>query len=88
MKIEDARQSNHPGYDTGQTAAETGAARTERGVCWLVQDARGIINAKQWFLKTIRLKHLVLDASNAMHCTPEFMKIRLEDWVNSLEWTG
>jgi valyl-tRNA synthetase len=56
------------------------------GVCWRCKTPVEFINAKQWFLKTIPFKQMVLDASDAMHWYPEFMKIRLEDWVNSLEW--
>jgi valyl-tRNA synthetase len=56
------------------------------GVCWRCKTPVEFINAEQWFLKTIPFKQLVLDASDAMHWYPQFMKIRLEDWVNSLEW--
>ena len=37
-------------------------------------------------MKTIPFKEMVLKASDDMDWYPEFMKIRLEDWVNSLEW--
>jgi len=36
-------------------------------------------------LKLLILK-LVLDKSDEMNWYPKFMKIRLEEWVNSLEW--
>ncbi len=56
------------------------------GVCWRCKTPVEFINAKQWFLKTVDFKHLVLEKSNEMAWYPEFMKIRLEEWVNSLEW--
>ncbi len=56
------------------------------GVCWRCKTPVEFINAEQWFLKTIKFKQLVLDQSNAMNWYPQYMKIRLEDWVNSLEW--
>ncbi|MEM0493276.1 MAG: valine--tRNA ligase, partial [Candidatus Thermoplasmatota archaeon] len=56
------------------------------GVCWRCKTPVEYINAKQWFLKTIPFKKLVLDASNEINWYPEFMKTRLEEWVNSLEW--
>jgi len=34
----------------------------------------------------VDFKEIVLKQSDAMNWFPEFMKIRLEDWVNSLEW--
>jgi valyl-tRNA synthetase len=56
------------------------------GVCWRCKTPIEFINAKQWFLKTTDFKKMVLKSSNNMHWYPEFMKIRLEEWVNSLEW--
>ena len=56
------------------------------GVCWRCKTPVEFINAEQWFLKTTDFKKMVLDKSNEMGWYPEFMKIRLEDWVNSLEW--
>ncbi|MDG6228971.1 MAG: valine--tRNA ligase [Candidatus Thermoplasmatota archaeon] len=56
------------------------------GVCWRCKTPVEFINAKQWFLKTTKFKDLVLQKSDEMSWYPEFMKIRLEEWVNSLEW--
>ena len=56
------------------------------GVCWRCKTPVEFINAEQWFLKTIQFKEMVLKKSNEMNWYPEFMKIRLEEWVNSLEW--
>jgi valyl-tRNA synthetase len=56
------------------------------GVCWRCKTPVEFINANQWFLKTTIFKDLVLNASNEMNWFPEYMKIRLEEWVNSLEW--
>ncbi|MFH1101165.1 MAG: valine--tRNA ligase [Methanobacteriota archaeon] len=56
------------------------------GVCWRCKTPVEFVNANQWFLKTIPFKQMVLDTSNKMNWFPEFMKIRLKEWVNSLEW--
>ena len=56
------------------------------GVCWRCKTPIEFINAEQWFLKTTDFKNMVLEKSDEMNWFPEFMKIRLEDWVNSLEW--
>ncbi|MEA2055892.1 MAG: valine--tRNA ligase, partial [Candidatus Thermoplasmatota archaeon] len=56
------------------------------GVCWRCKTPVEFINAEQWFLKTTDFKEMVLKTSEKMNWFPEFMKIRLEDWVNSLEW--
>lgn len=56
------------------------------GACWRCKTPVEFVNAEQWFLKTTKFKELVLKKSDEMNWFPEFMKIRLEDWVNSLEW--
>ena len=56
------------------------------GVCWRCKTPVEFVNAEQWFLKTTDFKKLVLEKSSEMNWYPKFMKIRLEEWVNSLEW--
>jgi len=56
------------------------------GVCWRCKTAVEFINAEQWFLKTVDFKKLVLEKSDEMNWFPEYMKVRLVEWVNSLEW--
>ncbi|HDO19834.1 MAG TPA: valine--tRNA ligase, partial [Thermoplasmatales archaeon] len=56
------------------------------GVCWRCKTPIEFILTKQWFLKTLPFKDLVLKASDEINWYPEFMKIRLREWVESLEW--
>jgi valyl-tRNA synthetase len=86
MKIEDARKTIIEDMTKDKVLLKQEPLAQNVGVCWRCKTPVEFINAKQWFLKTIPFKQTVLDASNAMHWYPEFMKIRLEDWVNSLEW--
>jgi valyl-tRNA synthetase len=86
MKIEDARKAVIEDMTKSKLLLKQEPLAQNVGVCWRCKTPVEFINAKQWFLKTIPFKQLVLDTSNAMHWYPEFMKIRLEDWVNSLEW--
>jgi valyl-tRNA synthetase len=86
MKIEDARQAIIQDLKKKQLLLKQEPLDQNVGVCWRCKTPVEFINANQWFLKTIPFKQKVLDASNAMNWFPDFMKIRLEDWVNSLEW--
>jgi valyl-tRNA synthetase len=86
MKIEDARKAVIEDMTKNGLFIKQEPLAQNVGVCWRCKTPVEFINAKQWFLKTIPFKQMVLDASNAMRWHPEFMKIRLEDWVNSLEW--
>jgi valyl-tRNA synthetase len=56
------------------------------GSCWRCKTPIEFLKVPQWFLKLLDFKSEVLRISNEVHWFPEFMKIRLEDWVNSLNW--
>lgn len=41
---------------------------------------------EQWFLRSKEFKDLVLEEAEKMKWTPRFMRQRLIDWINSIEW--
>ena len=86
MKIEDARKQVIEDLEKTDLLIKKEPIDQNVGVCWRCKTPIEFINAEQWFLKTVDFKEMVLKQSNAMNWFPEFMKIRLEDWVNSLEW--
>jgi valyl-tRNA synthetase len=55
-------------------------------ICWRCHTPVEFLQVPQWFLKTLDFKKQVLKRADEMNWYPEFMKIRLQDWVNSLEW--
>lgn len=86
MKIEDARKAVVNDLEKSDLLIKKEPLDQNVGVCWRCKTPVEFINAEQWFLKTVDFKEMVLKQSDAMNWFPEFMKIRLEDWVNSLEW--
>jgi valyl-tRNA synthetase len=56
------------------------------GSCWRCKTPIEFLKVPQWFLKLLDFKSDVLRISDEVNWFPEFMKIRLEDWVNSLNW--
>jgi valyl-tRNA synthetase len=86
MKIKDARQACIEDLKNDGLLITQNDLDQNVGVCWRCKTPVEFINANQWFLKTTIFKDLVLNASNEMNWFPEYMKIRLEEWVNSLEW--
>jgi len=86
MKIEDAKKAVIQDLKKQNILIKQDPLDQNIGVCWRCKTPVEFINAKQWFLKTIMFKDMVLEKSNQMNWYPEFMKIRLEDWVNSLQW--
>ncbi len=86
MKIEDARKAVIEDLKKNDMLVKQEPLEQNIGVCWRCKTPVEFVNAEQWFLKTTKFKKMILDKSNEMNWYPEFMKIRLEEWVNSLEW--
>jgi len=86
MKIVDARKAVINDLKNENILIKQEPLDQSVGSCWRCKTPVEFINAEQWFLKTTDFKKMVLEKSDEMNWYPEFMKIRLEDWVNSLEW--
>jgi len=56
------------------------------GTCWRCHTPVEILSKKQWFVKTMALRDKVLEESRKIRWIPEHARLRLEDWVNSLDW--
>jgi len=86
MKIKQAKQAVIDDLKKENILIKQDDLEQSVGVCWRCKTPVEFVNAEQWFLKTTDFKNLVLEKSDEMNWYPEFMKIRLEEWVNSLEW--
>lgn len=56
------------------------------GKCWRCDATIEFLRVPQWFLKTMQFKKEALEMADRIQWFPEFMKIRLVDWINSLAW--
>jgi len=56
------------------------------GRCWRCETPIEFLQVLQWFLRTTEFKGDVLQMVDMIQWFPEFMKVRLRDWVNSLAW--
>jgi len=56
------------------------------GTCWRCHTPIEFLSLPQWYLKILPFKEKVLEAVEKIVWHPEFMKVRLIDWVNSLKW--
>jgi valyl-tRNA synthetase len=56
------------------------------GACWRCHTTIEYLQVPQWFLKILDIKDEVLAAADEIEWFPEFMKVRLREWVNSLSW--
>lgn len=55
-------------------------------ICWRCHSPIEYLQVPQWFLKTIDFRDKILERADQINWYPEFMKVRLQDWANSLEW--
>lgn len=55
-------------------------------ICWRCHTPVEFLQVPQWFLKTVELKDKVMESADSINWYPQFMRTRLDDWVNSLEW--
>ncbi len=60
--------------------------RQNVGVCWRCATPVEIIEKMQWFLKSVSFSGEVLSSSDRINWYPGFMKHRLAEWTDSLDW--
>ncbi len=56
------------------------------GVCWRCHTPIELINKEQWFIKIKDLKEEMKRTADEVNWYPEWMKKRLYQWIDSLEW--
>jgi valyl-tRNA synthetase len=56
------------------------------GGCWRCHTPIEFLQVPQWFLKIMDFKEQILKLADEVQWHPEFMKVRLQDWINSLQW--
>ncbi len=56
------------------------------GTCWRCHTHIEYLQVPQWFIKIMDMKEDVLKMADEITWWPEFMKVRLREWVDSLSW--
>ncbi|MEI6797524.1 MAG: class I tRNA ligase family protein, partial [Methanomassiliicoccales archaeon] len=56
------------------------------GVCWRCHSVIEFLQVENWFIRILDFKEQVLRKADEIRWFPEFMKVRLRDWVESLSW--
>jgi valyl-tRNA synthetase len=56
------------------------------GTCWRCHRTIEFLRKPQWFLKSVQFKPQVMERADELNWYPEYMRVRLDAWVNSLEW--
>ena len=56
------------------------------GTCWRCGTPLEFLQKEQWFIKSIDFKDDLKKWAEKLEWHPQFMKKRLEDWIDSLSW--
>lgn len=54
------------------------------GLCWRCKTAIELLSEPQWFVRVDHKK--ILESADKIDWIPSYMKVRLESWVNTMEW--
>ncbi len=56
------------------------------GTCWRCHTTIEYLQVPQWFVKIMDMKDEVMEMADEITWWPDFMKVRLREWVDSLSW--
>ena len=86
MPVKDARAKITEDLLASGTIIKQEEQQQNRSICWRCHTPIEFLQVKQWFIKIMDFKKEVLEKADEIQWFPEFMKVRLQDWVNSLQW--
>ncbi len=86
LKIEEARRAIIEDMGNEGILVKQEELAQNVGSCWRCRTPVEFLQVPQWFLNVLDFKKEVLRISDEINWFPEFMKIRLQEWVNSLSW--
>jgi len=86
MPVEEARKAIIEDLKEGGLLIKQEEIEQNVGVCWRCHTPIEFVNKEQWFIKITDLKEVVRKTADEIKWIPEFMKKRLYEWIDSLEW--
>lgn len=86
MKVDEARKKIIQELEEKGYIERKEKIKQNVGKCWRCKTPVEILSEKQWFVDVRSLKEKILAASKKMKWYPEYMEIRLINWVNSMDW--
>ncbi len=86
MPVDEARKEIIEDLKRGGLLVKQEDIEQNVGVCWRCHTPIEFVNKEQWFIKIRDLKDEVRKTAEEIRWVPEFMKKRLYEWIDSLEW--
>jgi len=86
LKVKDARKAVIQQLKDADVLEKQEDLPQSVSICWRCHEPIEYLSRPQWFLHTLDFKKEVLRIADQLRWFPEFMKVRLQDWVSSLGW--
>jgi len=86
MGIEEAREAIITDLDAAGLLRKTESLAQEVGICWRCDTPIEIVTTDQWFMRTMSLTDEVVKKAKEIDWFPDWMRYRLIDWAQSLDW--
>ncbi|MGB2727969.1 MAG: valine--tRNA ligase [Halobacteriota archaeon] len=84
LSVEECKQKIIEDLDAKGLLKRREGIKQNVGVCWRCKTPIEIISTKQWFVRV--KKEEILNAAREIKWYPEHFRIRLENWVESMDW--
>ena len=86
MSVKDAKAAIIEDLKAAGLVVRQDTVKQNVGGCWRCHTPIEFLQVPQWFLKIMDYKEQVLKLADEVQWHPDFMKVRLKDWINSLQW--
>lgn len=86
MDLKDARKSIIEDMRKDGILAKQEDNPQNVGTCWRCHTHIEYLQVPQWFVKILDMKDEIKKMADEITWWPEFMKVRLREWVDSLSW--
>jgi valyl-tRNA synthetase len=86
MRIQDGQKAMVKDMREAGLIREEQNLDQEVGLCWRCDTPIEVVNARQWFMRTISLTDKVVETAKRITWYPDWMRQRLIDWATGLDW--
>ncbi len=86
MAVADARRAIIEDMRSEGLLVKQGPLDQNIGTCWRCHTPIEFLKVPQWFVKSVEFRDQVMQKIDEIVWKPEFMKVRIKDWVDSLAW--
>ncbi len=86
MTVLEAREASIEDLRTSGILVDQKDNQQQVSICWRCHAPVEYLQVPQWFLKTLDFREKILERADQINWHPEFMKVRLRQWTESLQW--